>query len=271
MCDLKKVFFQNWARYVICIYILVTILFCKYNYVNGQLIITNINANATSFGIQNVSNTSVFLGDYVVWDGIRGLVADLTLAPGANAQYIFTTLKNETGELAIYESVKFNQIAGIIDYVRWGDWALTQVSQHAGLAGLWSDADYLPPIPVEVVIDANPYTLLRNFNYAARNGFETNVETWGLALQNDPVNRGCLDWSFEGPVRQLEKVIDGYFDFESETPIQTTQVIKDQSLVDYDSKLEILFNPGFEIHKGAQLEAFIDGCDLGKGGLHPQN
>ncbi len=48
-------------------------------------------------------------------------------------------------------------------------------------------------------------------------------------------------------------------DFETDGVIESTQLIRGNITVDYDSKIDITLNPGFEIDRAA-FHAFIDGC-----------
>ena len=60
----------------------------------------------------------------------------------------------------------------------------------------------------------------------------------------------------------------GIADYETDGVIESTQLIGSAARVDYDSATEINLLPGFETQLGAEFEAFIDGCDLGGGGLN---
>ena len=124
---------------------------------------------------------------------------------------------------------------------------------------------FLPPIPV----DPQPTALrivARQLNFAARNGNETNSQTWGFSQkQNFDL---CFEESFGINERVLYEESDGYFDYEAETLIRSNQLITSTSKVDYDSSVEILLENGFEIQQGAEFEAFIDGCNIGAEGIH---
>ena len=74
-----------------------------------------------------------------------------------------------------------------------------------------------------------------------------------------------LDYAFSGS-GGLTGVELGNVDYETDGIIESTQLIDFSSIVDYDSSIEIHLLPGFETIKGAQFEAFIDGCDNGGGG-----
>lgn len=56
-------------------------------------------------------------------------------------------------------------------------------------------------------------------------------------------------------------------DYETDGPLESTQNITG-GMVDYDSKIYVLLNPGFQITAGAVLCAFIDGCNNGNGGVN---
>lgn len=50
------------------------------------------------------------------------------------------------------------------------------------------------------------------------------------------------------------------FDYETDGAIESTQIITNNAVVDYDSGTDILLNPDFEVVLGAEFHAFIDGC-----------
>lgn len=50
------------------------------------------------------------------------------------------------------------------------------------------------------------------------------------------------------------------FDFETDGIITSTQIINGNSIVDYDSGIEIILNPDFEVTLGSRFQAIIDGC-----------
>jgi len=49
--------------------------------------------------------------------------------------------------------------------------------------------------------------------------------------------------------------------YETDGPIESTQVIAAPADIIYDSDIHIEMNPGFEIGDGSVFHAFIDGCN----------
>lgn len=60
----------------------------------------------------------------------------------------------------------------------------------------------------------------------------------------------------------------GFADYETNGTITCDQVILSGASVDLDAGIEIDLLPGFEVQLGAQMNAFIDGCDNGGGGVN---
>jgi len=66
----------------------------------------------------------------------------------------------------------------------------------------------------------------------------------------------------------LTGIENGVADYETDGKIESTQVINTSAQVDYDSKISIELQPGFEVKGGAIFNAFIDGCNNGAGGVN---
>lgn len=66
---------------------------------------------------------------------------------------------------------------------------------------------------------------------------------------------------------QLTGIENGTIDYETDGLIESTQLIENYAIVDYDSNTEILLLPGFEVKINADFNAFIDGCNNGAGGI----
>ncbi len=86
---------------------------------------------------------------------------------------------------------------------------------------------------------------------------------------------GCLDTTMNvinmvtpnyAGVDMLTGTELGIADYETNTKIESDQVIGSSAIVDYDSETVIDLQAGFEVQQGAQFEAFIDGCNDGAGG-----
>ena len=60
----------------------------------------------------------------------------------------------------------------------------------------------------------------------------------------------------------------GVADYETSGKISSTQLIGSAALVDYDAAAEITLDFPFEVMLGGVLEAFIDGCNQGSGGVN---
>jgi len=58
----------------------------------------------------------------------------------------------------------------------------------------------------------------------------------------------------------------GMKDYETKESIISTQIILPGAQIDYDAAESIELLPGFEVQLGAELDAFIDGCNGGAGG-----
>ena len=67
---------------------------------------------------------------------------------------------------------------------------------------------------------------------------------------------------------QLIGTVTGVEDYESMDFIETTQTLVSGSQVDFDAVQSILLDSGFEVEAGAIMEAFIDGCNNGGGGVN---
>ncbi len=106
---------------------------------------------------------------------------------------------------------------------------------------------------------------------------------WTLTIDDaHPQDGGTLDeWCMtiiEGvptvpclTAAMLTGLVAGVEDYESMDFINTIQVLRANSQVDYDAADEIILDTGFETELGAIMEAFIDGCNNGSGGVNLQN
>jgi len=65
----------------------------------------------------------------------------------------------------------------------------------------------------------------------------------------------------------LSGTVSANLDVESSDWIESTQLLDATAVVDYDAAISIELKPNFEAELGAQLQAFIDGCNNGSGGL----
>ncbi len=87
---------------------------------------------------------------------------------------------------------------------------------------------------------------------------EVNCATTSINVED--CDGGCPPEFTQANGNQITGTQTSNFDYETDGSIESDQVIEDPSMVDYDSALDILMKPGFEVQLGAVFHAFIDGC-----------
>jgi len=238
----------------------------------SQIIISEVDPNSATVEFKNVGSQPLNMIPYTFRSGQYGLIGiDRVLVPDELIVYSFPPLKNKNdfGEFSIYLTDQYNA-ANFIDYLIWSDRdTTTQAMMFAVQAGVWDGLDkYLPAVPFGDPFTEQNYVSLAQMNFTARGGHETNSQTWGLAANSYYLDAFCDSLSFGLNDRVLVEESNGHFDYEAESLIQSDQLITSISQVDYDSSVGILLELGFEIEQGAIFEAFIDGCNVGLGGIH---
>jgi len=263
---LGKVFFRKWVSYVALCFVIIFFQLTIAKDGIGQVVFNQVWPELGGIEYLNASdNFSCITG----WTQIIGVDTTYYSSPFdcASGKGIFTVghsyADKLNGELVLYNSQTIFDETTIEDYIQFGNSVITVAKQHAVLAGGWDDLNKSVPLSTNPL--ARP---IHNFNTAARNGTDTNSFTWGSGPHSYNSFTECDLGSFGSPNRYLSGVEDGYGDHESARQLFSDQVITNLSIVDYDAAVSILLEEGFEIEQGGQLEVFIDGCNLGQGGIH---
>jgi len=273
---LENVIFWKGVRYAKC-FIFIIMYFTAIN-LFSQVYFEEIpfaagTDSGCAFELYNFSNAPVNLNNYVISNGIDTLhVGNMTIAAKdlLIVRRFDKPLFCQSNELALYSDISIFP-SDMVDYIQFRGIASSNLSSIAVANNLWKDvSDFIPFIinPVSPSISS-----MINTNKAARDGTDTTLNHWRpLRGANAIGSLNPCPTNYTNDINQLNFIIDSYetkyADYETNGPIESTQLIRQGARVDYDSSLDITLLGGFEVENGAEFLAFIDGCDLGEGGLH---
>jgi len=224
-----------------------------------------------AFELYNPSTTSINLNNYVISNGVDSIrLTSYSITPGQHLRIVRLDkpLFCQHNEIALYSDLS---IAAnfMIDYIQFRDIASTTLSTTAVNNNVWDSVN-------DYVDYNNALNIARvfNINKAARGGFDVTLNHWradNTSIHSLTIPNPCPDEFINSlPImnKQISSVESKYADYETDGLILSDQILESVAVVDYDSRTEINLISGFEVKLGAVLSAFIDGCNLGQGGLH---